>query len=336
MTQLDLATLKSLAPIESVIRSRGIALMRRGSSLVGLCPFHDDTHPSLSVTPERGLFHCFACGAGGDVIRFVERLDGVTFPEALRILAGHTGYTAMNAEKPEEREQQRSIPLDPGAQKELRNVLTCYRRTLQRTPEALEYLESRGLMHPDLIEKFHVGYADGSLLDLIPAPPSREGRYLRDQFTACGILRHKNNQYHEHMRGRIVVPFIDETGLIHQMYGRRITRTGSSPAHLYLPFQKSSCVFHAEAFTAETLIVCEGVLDALSFFCAGMPHVTCTTSAGDIPTGFLDAIDKGNVRRVLIAFDADEAGDAGAVRLAGLLKERGIETARVQFKRGES
>jgi len=303
------------------------------------------------------------------VIRFVERLDGVSFTEALRILSGHTGHTghtgytaaadgslpqspqltsqlpsplrvmmrkppgitAMNAEKPEEREQQRSIPLDPGAQKELRNVLTCYRRTLQRTPEALEYLESRGLMHPDLITKFHVGYSDGSLLDLIPAPPSREGRYLRDQFTACGILRHKNNQYHEHMRGRIVVPFIDETGLIHQMYGRRITRTGSSPAHLYLPFQKHSCVFHPEAFTAETLIVCEGVFDALSFFCAGMPHVTCTTSAGDIPTGFLDAIDKGNVRRVLIAFDADEAGDAGAVRLAGLLKERGIETARVQF-----
>jgi DNA primase len=356
----EAARLKAEIDLPGYIRSRGIALVRRGSSLVGLCPFHEDTHPSLSVTPERGLFHCFACGMGGDVIRFVERLDGVSFPEAVRILAGYTGYTdvtdsslpqsqaqpqfpsplratmhrppgitAMNAEKPEDREQ-RSIPLDPGAQKELRNVLTCYKKTLERMPEALAYLQSRGLVHPELISEFRLGYADGTLFDLIPASPSREGRYLRDQFTACGILRHKNGRYHEHMQGRIVVPFIDEDGVIHQIYGRRIARGGSSPDHLYLPFAKN-CVFHPRAFISQTLIVCEGPLDALSFFCAGMPNVTCTTSAGDIPAAFLDAIDKGNVRRVLIAFDADEAGDRGAEKLAKVLNERGIETARVKF-----
>jgi DNA primase len=99
---------------------------------------------------------------------------------------------------------------------------------------------------------------------------------------------------------------------------------------MYLPFSKN-CVFHPRAFISQTLIVCEGPLDALSFFCAGIRNVSCTYSATDIPPAFLDATEKGNVRRVLIAFDSDEAGDRGAARFADLLGERGIASARMKY-----
>lgn len=339
----ETARLKARIDLAAYIRSRGVELKSVGASLKGLCPFHAEKTPSFIVTPSKGLFHCFGCGAGGDVIRFVERFDKVSFPGAVEILAGHArtpstssllpvegpGVVAMNHMNNQTDSSEVDI-LDPSLQQVMRYALEYYEETLRRTPDAIGYLESRGLIHPELISTFRVGFSDGSLLDVLPGFATKEGLGFRKKLTQCGILRLKKH-YIELMRGRIVIPFIDESGNIRQLYGRKIASMGSTaPDHLYLPLTKN-CPFHPQAFLAETLILCEGPLDALSFFCAGLPNVSCTTSAGDIQPALLDAIDNGNTRRVLIAFDDDNAGNAGAQKLSAILKERGIDCVRVQF-----
>lgn len=327
----ETARLKAEIDLAAYVRGRGIALSPRGKALVGRCPWHEDQSPSLFITPSRGLFHCFVCGIGGDVIRFVERLDNVSFPDAVRILAENSpgsfphplALRVMNTNT----EYDPAALLDPENQRVLRYVIEYYTKTLERTPSALRYLESRGLIHPELVSAFQIGYADGSLLSAVPAYPSKEGIEMRRRLTACGMLRHKNNLYREHMKGRIVVPVTDADGVIRQMYGRAVHQT-SNIAHLYLPFPKE-CVFNPRAFISETLIICESIFDALSFWVTDVRNVTCTYSATDIPPAFMDTVEKGNVRRVIIAFDTDDAGQRGAEKLAALLADIGVETSRM-------
>lgn len=374
MTQTDLATLKSLAPIESVIRSRGIALVRRGSSLVGLCPFHDDTHPSLSVTPERGLFHCFACGAGGDVIRFVERLDGVSFSEALRILAGHMGYTdaadgslpqspqlpsqlrsplrammrkppgitAMNQPDNQTNPENDTSPsslalLDPSVQQAAGMAFDHYAKTLEKSGSMRDYLLGRRIVGADLLETFSIGYAVGNLIDRLPPASSEEGASLRESLARCGLLKKVGRVYREHFAGCAVFAIRDERGVIRQIYGRRLPglpagpgKTGNGPRHLYLPGPHDT-FFNPLALGQEELILCEGISDALAFWLQGMRNVSFAYGTGGLTETLVDRLAASNVRRVILAFDGDEAGNEGARRIGTLLLQRGLRVSLIHF-----
>lgn len=347
-----LATLKTRVTIETLVHSRGIALKPVGADLVALCPFHTEKTPSFTVTPAKGLYHCFGCGRGGDIFNFVMEADGVDFAEAVKRIESMAGSaqpeaTATNhrGRKPALRipQQNRESPfINPAYRQILDHVLKYYTTTLEKSIVAKEYLTSRALTHGDLITRFRMGYADGTLLTHLPDQRTAEGRNDRSVLHECGILMRKTHGtgYVERMAGRIVIPVLDEHGNLRQLYGRKLpvpagntdhTANAEAPDHIYLPFPRDA-LFHAQAFRAcTTLILCEGPLDALSFYCTGYPNVSCLYSAHEIPPALIPALREGSVERVIVATDNDTAGNSGATKLIAILASEGIRAVRMPY-----
>ncbi|MGH9941347.1 MAG: CHC2 zinc finger domain-containing protein [Pyrinomonadaceae bacterium] len=152
----EIERVKRQHDLASFVRARGIALKKRGKQLVGLCPFHDDHEPSFIVDPTKRLWNCLgACNAGGDIYRFVMRADAVDFREAHKRLGGEAAEPTAPAQ-PEELDW-------------LERATAHYHRRLLETPQAQDYLRSRGLVAPEIAQTFRIGYVDGTLLEMLPA-----------------------------------------------------------------------------------------------------------------------------------------------------------------------
>lgn len=222
------------------------------------------------------------------------------------------------------------VEVDAADQELLNTVVGYYAETLAAHDEAKTFLARRKIDHPEVAERFRLGFGDRTLGYRIPGNQTAEGKRIRSRLQALGILRQTG---HEHFRGSLVVPVVDESGDVGEVYGRKIRddlRSGT-PKHLYLPGPHRG-VFNAAAF-AETdeLIVCESLIDALTLWCAGFRHVTATYGTDGWTPDHQAAVERHGIGRVLIAFDADEAGDRGAKQLAEQLAETGVEAFRVQL-----
>jgi len=331
----EIERIKRETDLAAVVRSRGIELKPQGHDLIGLCPFHDDHHPSLHVTPATRLWRCVSCQATGNVIQFVQKYDGVSFRHAIELLkdgkfaalAG-TGAPVKKSTVPK---LDSPLAADADDQAALRQVLDYYHTRLKENPVALAYLKKRGLTHPELIATFRVGFVDRTLGLRLPQANRKEGAALRARLQRLGILRDTG---HEHLRGRVVFPVIAETGEIGTVYGRAIDDGGKHDRHLFLPGPMRG-VFNPAALRSPEVIVTEGIIDALTFWCAGYRNVTTGYSAKALPEDLLAALVAAKVRRVLIAFDRDEAGDKAAADVAAQLAAYGIECARVLFPHGQ-
>lgn len=319
----EIQALKDAVDLAGLIRSRGIKLSPRGRDLVGLCPFHADSSPSLVVTPSKNLWHCFSCGAGGDVIEFVRRMDGLDFPEAIE---------RLQAEGPRRETTHREEIADgaaassPSAAALFEAVIAHYRRTFKTDTTAQMYLQARRIAGGDIVERFGVGYADGSLLRILGAGQTKEAAATRAVLRTLGALRDTGR---EHLRGCVVFPLYDANGAPVSLYGRRIADRGKIE-HVYLPGPRRG-LFHPQAYRQPELVLCESVIDALSFYAHGIPNVSCAYGANGVTDEMITAMQAGGVRLVYIAFDADRAGDEGAERLAHRLRAEKIETRRVRF-----
>lgn len=215
----------------------------------------------------------------------------------------------------------------------LRRVVDFYHATLKESPEALSYLESRGLHNGELIEAFKLGFANRTLGYCLPPMQVKAGASLRGQLQRLGIYRESG---HEHFNGSLVVPIFDAEGNVAEMYGRKITanlRPGT-PQHLYLPGPHRG-VFNPAAFRAgKEVILCEAILDALTFWCAGFTNVTTSYGVEGFTPELREAFRTHGTKRVLIAYDRDDAGDKAAEKLAPELAAMGMEVYRVLFPRG--
>jgi hypothetical protein len=194
-------------------------------------------------------------------------------------------------------------------------------------------LQGRRIDHAEALEHFKLGYANRTLGYRLPEKNRKDGAEMRGALQRLGILRPSG---HEHFNGSVVVPVFDETGRVTEMYGRKIRddlRAGT-PAHLYLPGPHAG-VWNLEAVIAsDEVIVCESLIDALTFWCAGFRHVTSAYGTEGFGSGHFEAFSAHGVKRVLIAFDRDEAGDKAARRLADKLATAGIECFRVELPPG--
>jgi DNA primase len=330
--------LKREVRVEVLARQKGIALKRHGANLVGRCPFHDDRTPSFVVTPEKNLWHCLgACQVGGSVIDLVMRLEKCSFRLACELLLKEAPSLAasLDAERPRTttaKLEEIARPDEPDAVV-LGRVVDYYRATLKESPEALSYLESRGLVHPELIDTFKLGFANRTLGYRLPPGQVKAGAQLRAQLARLGVLRESG---HEHFNGSLVVPVFDGEGAVVEMYGRKITpglRAGT-PQHLYLPGPHRG-VFNRSVFQgSREIIVCEALLDALTFWCAGFRHVTSAYGVEGFTPELREAFGTHGIEKVLIAYDADEAGNKAAEKLAPELAALGMEVFRVQFPKG--
>ena len=283
-----------------------VALKKIGQNFQGLCPFHDDKTPSLSVSPEKKIFRCFGCGTSGNAITFLRKHRNLPFPEAVRFLAGKARIP-MDIE--EDRKRERFLSCLAKAQEEFTAQLRsgAYR-------SAVNYLTERGIK-PDIQEEFAVGYA-GSVKDLIAAL-KKSGIKEKDIPIASGILKEKEQGVTCPFMGRIVFPLRDQRGTIVGFGGRAID---SSAQAKYLNssespiFSKRKLLFGLKQLriSNDTVLVVEGYFDVLTLHQAGFKN-----SVGLLGTEITSeqaAILKTIARTAILIFDGDSGGEIALLK----------------------
>ncbi len=343
----EIEGLKRDVSVERLVVAAGVKLKRHGKDLLGLCPLHDDREPSLVVSPAKNLWHCLgACQTGGTAIDWVMKRSGVSFRHAVELLrADHPSLVAPLSHQKRGRQQGvvpkkattpvLASPFDASADDAavMKEVVDFYNETLKESDEARGYLERRGIGSVEAIEHFCIGFANRTLGYRLPEKSRKAGAELRGRLERLGIYRASG---HEHLAGSIVVPLLDASGNVVQLYGRKVNDTklrAGTPMHLYLPGAHRG-VFHREAFAADEVILCEALFDALSFWCAGFRNVTSCYGVSGFTDELREAFGASGAKRVYIAFDRDKAGDAGAEKVGAELAAMGIEVMRVLFPHG--
>jgi DNA primase len=334
--EAELERLKAEVALARLVEAKGVELKRAGADLVGRCPFHEDRTPSLVVTPGVNLWHCLgACQAGGSVIDWVMRAEGVSFRHAVELLrADHPLSAGPPVKVASVRKLPPPIALDAEDADTLAAVVGFYHDTLKASPAALDYLARRGLGDAELIDTFRLGYANRTLGYRLPEKNRRAGAELRSRLTRLGILRESG---HEHFNGSLVVPVLDESGTVVELYGRKIRddlRPGT-PTHLYLPGPHRG-VWNLAGVRAGAgeVIVCEALLDAMTLWVAGYRNVTAAYGVEGFTDEHLAAFVGAGVRRVVIGYDRDPAGDKAAVALAVRFNAAGIASWRMRLPTG--
>ena len=271
-----------------------------GDEFVGLCPLHPDTQPSFYVNARKNLFYCHGCQCGGDLIRFVELSQRLSF----RASVAHLKHEiALAAE---------AVLLDRTA--------AFYRLQLQRHPEATEYLQTRGLQDPNLIEELRIGYAPGGNLRRHLADLG----YSLDLLLRAGLI---NSQGRDALCRRIIFPCYEHSHVTN-LYGRSI---GAAFPHRLLPRSKGGLFAWESVAVFSTVILVEGLLDLAVLWQAGFRNTTCAIGTQLTPAQLSQLGDQPG-RHIYIAFDQDsnQAGQQAANRLARRLEIAGLH-ARIVF-----
>ena len=333
----EIERLKEEVSLQRLAERAGVELRQQGKDLVGCCPFHEDRSPSLVVSPEKNLWHCLgACQAGGSVIDWVMRSEGVSFRHAVELLRDGIAPSKVGGRAPARSTVTKlPSPLERTADDRelLERVAGFYHQTLKESAEALGYLERRGLVHRELVERFRLGYANRTLGYRLPAKNRQAGAEIRGRLQRLGVLRSSG---HEHLSGSLVIPVDDAEGQVVQLYGRKLRddlRPGT-PLHLYLPGAHRGVFNRAALEASQEVVLCESLIDALSFWCCGQRHVTAAYGVEGFTAEHLGALKEHGIERVLIAYDRDDAGDRAAAKLAERLQAEGIECFRVLFPAG--
>ncbi len=325
--------LKTETDIAALIESYGTKLhdRNRGGEMIGLCPIHDDRNPSLVVNRKKNVWNCLgACGQGGDVIQWVMHAEKVSFRHAVELLQeGNVGKLQSGKTKAGYSRRLES-PIQAGVedQKLLAQVADYYHSRLKETPKALEYLEKRGIANGDAIERFKIGFSDRSFGLRLPKKETQSGMEIRERLERLGVFRAGTG--HEAMRGCVTFPVAIEGGGVGEIYGRRIASPSrGASVHWYLDGPHVG-VWNEAAFTAsDEIILCESIIDALTFWCAGYRNVTCSYGTGGLTEEIYGAFIRHDIKRVLIAYDRDKAGDKATEQLAERLMRDNFEAFRI-------
>lgn len=325
----ELQHLKAAISLVEVVRGQGRKVVKRGKDFVVLCPFHQENTPSMVISPEKNLYHCFGCNAGGSVIDWVMKTENLSLPHAVDKLRRELGSVPAAEPLPPVAD----IANEQERQALLHRVTGFYHHTLLNAPEAIAYLEKRRLNHPELVAQFRLGFANRTLGYRLPSKKLKDGAAIRAQLQTIGVMRDSG---HEHLAGSLVVPVIDSHGQVRELYGRKLCdklRAGT-PKHLYLPGPHGGVWNEPALVASKSIILCESLIDAMSFWVAGYRNVTAAYGVNGFTEEMRESFIRHGVKQVLIAFDNDAAGDEGAVKLASALAADGITPFRVVFPSG--
>ncbi|PHM27299.1 CHC2 zinc finger domain-containing protein [Xenorhabdus innexi] len=325
--EAELQHLKAAVPLIAIIEQQGRQVVKRGKDRLVLCPFHQEKTPSMVITPSKNLYHCFGCDAGGSVLDWVMKTENLSLRHACERLRAMLGSNPAVEPLVDSSELMREAIGQPAL---LHRVVEFYHQTLLNAPEAQDYLTKRRLNHPELVAQFKLGFANRTLGYRLPAKQLKAGAEIRAQLQAVGVLRESG---HEHFSGSLVIPVIGLESQVQELYGRKIIdrlRAGT-PKHLYLPGVHGGVWNEAALRVSKSLILCESLIDALSFWVAGHRHVTAAYGVNGVTADHWQAFAQYGIKQVLIAFDNDSAGNEAAVKLAAALAEKGITPLRVVF-----
>ncbi|EFF2240185.1 DNA primase [Escherichia coli] len=316
-----------------MVQAQGRQLVKKGKDFTTLCPFHDEKTPSCVISPEKNLYHCFGCNAGGSVLNWVMQTEKLSLRKAVERLKAELGDNPAVVPLVTKDEPEIFAEDEAGRQKLLSRMVEFYHHTLLNAPEAVAYLEKRRLNHPELVAAFKLGFANRTLPYRLPAVKSRAGEKIRARLKGVGVLRESG---HEHFTGSLVVPVMDLNGQIREMYGRKIggdLRKGT-PLHMYLPGTHGGVWNEQALIGSSSVVLCESLIDAMSFWVAGVRNVTAAYGVNGFTDEMRAALLAHGVKQVLIAYDNDPAGNEAAVKLASSLAADGIATFRVLFPAG--
>lgn len=339
-TDHELTEIKSI-PLVDLLRAEGLVLKKQGKDYVTQCVFHDDKTASLSISPNKNLFHCFGCGEGGSVIDWVMKRQNVSFRYAVEWLkdyqsgVGVSSFAAKGRANPNSKPTRLANPVSVSADdaKVLHEVIDYYHRTLKSEPKVHEYLAKRGLDDAVLIDHFRLGFANRSLGLRLPLKNRVAGGQVRTQLQQIGLYRANGR---EHFNGSLIVPVYNARGQVVNVYGRKITsalREGT-PKHLYLP-GKHQGVFNLNGFTGKhytgEVILCEALIDALTCWRYGLHQVTSSFGTQGFTDEIKQALVDNGISRVFIAYDNDEAGNTAADKVSSQLAPYDIDTYRLHL-----
>ena len=342
----DVSRLKQAIRLEVLAERRGLVLEHSsGHEVKARCCFHQDETASLFINTTSNLYQCFGCGAKGDVIAWVQTLEGVGFPDAVAWLAAfEQGSPPPALVGKRAGRVPLQCPLSEGAEGAalIGEVARFYHQTLLADPlatagEARALLERRRLWFPELIRQHVVGFDDRSLGTRLPSKQVKAGERVRSRLEAVGLYRSTG---HVHFRGCVTFPIHDaHSGEIVSIYGRRAQKATDDTRHVNLPGPRRGVWNAAGCRTAAaerdaSLILCEAVIDALSFVAHGQPHATACLGVNGFTDDLRDFV-KAHARTVYLAFDRDAAGDRAASEIGDVLMRMGMSVYRVQFAAGQ-
>lgn len=329
----DLEEIRRRADIVDVI-SPHVRLRKSGRRLLGLCPFHQERTPSFTVDPEKGLWHCFGCKAGGDLFSFVELTEKVTFQEAVELLARRLGLPPRTpADAARSRTRERLLSLHEEAAR-------FFHANLKRAVgnHALSYLKERGLSAESL-DGFFLGYApdawDG-LLNVL----GRHGFSGKELAQAGLALQRDDGGFYDRFRNRLIFPIRDSGGHVIAFGGRALAED-QQPKYLNSPetvlFQKGQTLYafdRARRAMADggRAIVVEGYMDAIACHEAGSPETVATMGTA-LTAQHVDLLRR-RTERLVLAFDADSAGLAAALRGRELFAQAGLDVRVIAMPEG--
>lgn len=303
-----------------------LPLKKSGANFVCVCPFHDDKNPSMSVSPSRGIFHCFSCKAGGDAIKFVMDYEKLSYPEAVEKIAGLQNFTLNYVRGGEPAKENKHI---------LENTNAFYRSLLYKTPAAVEYLYSRGITD-ELIDKFELGFAPSSdqTLRLLQNDQIEPKEALE-----VGIVKQNENGIYASFINRITFPIYTHAGRLVGFGGRTIS--GNPAKYVNSPqsavFDKSTLFYgyhlaKREIFTKNQIIITEGYMDVIMLHKAGFNNVVAVLGTA-LTTKHLPLLKRGEIS-VILCFDGDDAGINAATKSALLLAQNEIDGSVVIIEGG--
>jgi DNA primase len=310
------------------IISAFVRLKAQGKQQVGICPFHADTRPSLSVSPEKGLFHCFGCGAGGDSLTFLMRLKGLTFPEALEVA------TRLLGQPPPAR-------LHEAGTARLAHAAECATQLLAQwlwQPEGepgRRYVQTRGIQ-AHTAKTFRLGYHPDHPTALLRALAARG--VTVEEAAALGLATRKGEQWLSCFRGRLIFPITDGRGRVCGFGARAVHNKG--PKYLNSPdsplFHKGHLLYgmaqaRAALHTRGEALVVEGYLDVLTLHQAGLT-ATVSPLSTTLSSTQLTTL-RPLVQRVVLLFDGDPAGQAAMTRVFLPAEECGVPVVVVTLPR---
>lgn len=318
--------LKFRCDIVDVVSSY-VTLKRAGSNYSGLCPFHSEKTPSFVVFPSTQSFHCFGCGAGGDVITFVMRAENIDYSSALEFLANRCGITLPDDRRdPGDRGVSRKRIFDMN-----RDAAQFFRAMLFDDAigaEARKYLVGRGLSQP-IIKRFGLGYSPnnfGALRDHLASKGYTEEEMITGFL--CGKSQ-KTGRAFDYFRDRVIFPIIDVSGNVIAFGGRamgdvkpKYLNTSDTPG-----FKKSRNLFalnYAKSHCEESMILCEGYMDVIALHGAGFENAVATL--GTAITAEQARMFAKYTKKVYISYDSDAAGQRAADKAFRMLSEVGVET----------
>src|SRR3984893_9625169 len=306
-----------------------VRLKKSGQIFTGLCPFHSEKTPSFAVHPVKQIYHCFGCGAGGDVFKFVMEMDKITFPESVRAVAEKCGIAIPRAKErtPEERQQNQQRTSLVELHCEAAAFFVQQSNTTQEGRAAKAYLVDRGL-DSEAMARFGIGFAPSGGEALLRV---MKQKHPEKALEVSGLFsRDQSGRLYDRFRRRVMFPIANESGKIVAFGGRALG--DDLPKYLNSPetpvYSKSNVLYHLDR-AKESLrqrdfaVLVEGYMDAIAVALAGISNVvaSCGTSLAEPQVKLLNRF----TRRIIVNYHPDAAGQAAPQRSLSLLLEQGAE-----------